>query len=49
MYSSVMEYELRSYFDIIVSGFGLLTSFYYFSYASLQLPVGVMVDRIGPR
>ncbi len=44
-----MEYELRSYFNITASGFGLLTSFYYFAYTPLQLPVGVMVDRIGPR
>ncbi|AIT63299.1 MFS transporter [Coxiella burnetii] len=49
VYPSVMEYELRSYFDITASSFGLLTSFYYFAYAPLQLPVGVMVDRIGPR
>lgn len=49
VYPSVMEYELRSYFDITAGGFGLLTSFYYFAYAPMQLPVGVMVDRIGPR
>jgi sugar phosphate permease len=49
IYPSVMEHELRGYFNITASSFGLLTSFYYFAYAPMQLPVGVSVDRIGPR
>lgn len=49
VYPSVMEQELMGYFHITAGGFGLLTSFYYFAYAPLQLPVGVSVDRIGPR
>ncbi len=49
VYPSVMEEQIRSYFHITASGFGLLTAFYYFAYAPIQLPVGVMVDRIGPR
>src|SRR3990167_361966 len=49
VYPSVMELDLRSYFHITASEFGLLTSFYYFAYAPMQLPVGVSVDRIGPR
>ncbi|MCH9769932.1 MAG: MFS transporter [Gammaproteobacteria bacterium] len=49
VYPSVMEHQLRSYFHITAGGFGLLTAFYYFAYAPMQLPVGVSVDRIGPR
>ena len=49
VYPSVMEHDLRSYFDITAGGFGLLTSFYYFAYAPMQLPIGVFLDRIGPR
>ncbi len=49
VYPSVMEYQLRSHLNITASGFGLLTAFYYFAYAPMQLPVGVLVDRIGPR
>lgn len=49
VYPSVMEHDLRSYFNITAGGFGLLTSFYYFAYAPMQLPVGVLLDRIGPR
>ena len=49
VYPSVMECELSSYFGITAGGFGLLTSFYYFAYAPMQLPVGVIVDRVGAR
>jgi sugar phosphate permease len=49
VYPSVMEHDLRSYFNITAGGFGLLTSFYYFAYAPMQLPIGVLLDRIGPR
>lgn len=49
VYPSVMEYQLRSYFSITAGDFGLLTSFYYFAYAPMQLPVGMSVDRIGAR
>jgi len=49
VYPSVMELQLRSYFHITAGGFGLMTSFYYFAYAPMQLPVGMSVDRIGPR
>lgn len=49
VYPGVMEYELSQRFHITASSFGLLTSFYYFAYAPMQIPVGVSVDRIGPR
>ena len=28
--------------------FGFVTSFYFLSYASIQLPLGVLLDRYGP-
>lgn len=49
VYPSVMEPQLLSHFNITASTFGLLTAFYYFAYAPMQLPVGVSVDKIGPR
>ncbi len=49
VYPSVMEGELLAHFHITAGGFGILTSFYYFAYAPMQLPVGVTVDRIGVR
>jgi len=49
VYPSIMEPQLLSHFHITAGSFGILTSFYYFAYAPMQLPVGVSVDRIGPR
>lgn len=46
---SVMEGALRSHFNLSASGFGLLSSVYYIAYVPMQLPVGVMLDRYGPR
>jgi len=49
VYPSVMEPHLLGYFHITASSFGILTAFYYFAYAPMQLPVGVSVDKVGPR
>ncbi|MCB1827224.1 MAG: MFS transporter [Coxiellaceae bacterium] len=49
VYPSVMEPQLLHHFHITAGSFGVLTSFYYFAYAPMQLPVGVSVDKIGPR
>ncbi len=46
---SVMEHSLRSHFNLSASGFGLLSSIYYFAYVPMQLPVGVLLDRYGPK
>lgn len=46
---SVMEHALRGHFDLSASGFGTLSSIYYFAYVPMQLPVGVMLDRYGPK
>lgn len=46
---SVMEHALREHFNLSATGFGLLSSIYYFAYVPMQLPVGVMLDRYGPR
>ena len=37
--------------DFAVGGavLGNLSAFYYYAYAGLQIPVGVLMDRIGPR
>jgi MFS family permease len=46
---SVMEGALRNHFDLSATGFGLLSAFYYYAYVPMQLPVGVLMDRFGPR
>lgn len=46
---SVMESSLRSHFNLSASGFGFLSSIYYIAYVPMQLPVGVLLDRFGPK
>lgn len=46
---SAMETQLRHHFALSATGFGLLSSVYYYAYVPMQLPVGVLMDRFGPR
>ena len=46
---SVMENALRMHFNLSATGFGLLSAFYYYAYVPMQLPVGVLMDRFGPK
>jgi MFS family permease len=46
---SVMEHALREHFGLSATGFGLLSAFYYYAYVPMQLPVGLLMDRFGPR
>lgn len=46
---SVIEQALRVHFNLSATGFGLLSAFYYYAYVPMQLPVGVLMDRFGPR
>ena len=45
----VMTQELMETFYVSSTSLGLLSSFYYYSYNVLQLPCGIIVDRMGPR
>lgn len=46
---SAMAHELVSYFDLTAAGFGLLSSFYFWGYALMQIPAGLLFDRFSPR
>ncbi len=46
---SVMQTQLMSSFNINNALFGSLAAFYYYAYTPMQLPVGVLMDRYGPR
>ncbi len=46
---SVMEHSLREHFNLSATGFGFLSSIYYWAYVPMQLPVGVLLDRYGPK
>lgn len=46
----VMEAELREAFGhISATSFGTLSAYYYFAYTPMQLPAGMMMDKLGPR
>jgi MFS family permease len=45
---SAMENALRTHFNLSATGFGLISSVYYYAYVPMQLPVGVLLDRYGP-
>lgn len=45
-----LESELSAAFGhISATSFGQLSAFYYFAYSPMQLPVGMLMDRFGPR
>ncbi len=46
---NVMERELIYDFKMDGTAFGLFSSCYYWSYSVLQLPVGALTDKYGPR
>jgi MFS family permease len=46
---SVMEHALRGHFDLSATGFGVLSACYSYAYVPMQLPVGLLMDRYGPR
>lgn len=45
----MMADQLMTDFAIQASSFGLLTACYYYVYSFLQIPVGVFLDRFGPK
>lgn len=46
---SVMESALSNHYNLSSGGFGLLSAFYYYAYVPMQIPVGLLMDRYGPR
>ncbi len=46
---SVMTEELMREFAVGGAALGSLSAFYFYTYASIQLPVGMLTDRFGPR
>src|SRR5210317_2305289 len=46
---SVMTAELMRDFAVGGAALGSLSAFYFYAYASIQLPVGMLTDHFGPR
>ena len=46
---SVMVDELMQAFHVHASALGSLSAMYYYAYAIMQIPIGILLDRFGPR
>lgn len=46
---AVMTRELMMDFGLTAAALGNLSAFYFYSYVAMQVPTGILADRIGPR
>lgn len=46
---AVMTAELTRDFGLTASSLGNLSAFYFYSYVAMQVPTGILADRLGPR
>jgi MFS family permease len=46
---AVITRELAAEFGLTAAALGNLSAFYFYSYVAVQIPTGVLVDRLGPR
>lgn len=46
---SVMATQMMQTFHVSAEGFGVISAFYFYAYAPMQLPAGLLFDRYGPR
>lgn len=46
---SVMAAPMMKTFHVTAEGFGVISAFYFYAYAPMQLPAGLLFDRYGPR
>jgi MFS family permease len=45
----VIMHDIMEKFNINATSFGVLASFYYLGYAGMQIPVGIALDKYGPK
>jgi sugar phosphate permease len=46
---AVVAPELMKEFNLTAAGLGILASMYFYPYAAMQIPSGILSDRLGPR
>lgn len=46
---STMTHQLMQHYDLTASGLGLLVALFYFAYTPMQIPAGLLYDRVRPR
>lgn len=44
-----MAESMMKTFQVSAAGFGIVSAFYFYAYAPMQLPAGLLFDRYGPR
>lgn len=44
-----MTVELMRHFSVTAKGLGVIASLFFYGYASLQIPSGMLIDRFGPK
>ncbi|MBA2710951.1 MAG: MFS transporter [Tatlockia sp.] len=44
-----MAESIMKTFHVSAAGFGIISAFYFYAYAPMQLPAGLLFDRYGPR
>ena len=49
VYPSIMAKELMGAFDATAGELGVLSAFFFYAYAPMQIPVGMLMDRYGAR
>jgi MFS family permease len=47
--NAVIAPDLTAAFSLSAAQLGLLTSVYFLAFAAFQIPVGILLDRFGPR
>ena len=47
--NAIIGPELAREFGLSAAGLGLLSGIYFFAFALFQLPLGILLDRYGPR
>lgn len=45
----VMADDWMKHFSLDAGSLGMMTAFYYYAYAGIQVPLGILMDRFGPR
>jgi MFS family permease len=49
VYPTVMVRNLMESFSVTAGSLGILSAFFFYAYAPMQIPVGLLMDRFGPR
>lgn len=49
LWPGLMMHQIMEQFSIDASHFGMLAAFYYYGYASMQIPVAILLDRYSAR